>query len=130
MKRKGICYDVGRVMMGMDWRPCFDVKIVQHEIEIIKNDLHCNVVRICGLDLDRLATASENALQQGLEIWFSPEMWDKSQEETLEYLVNAAVIAGKLYQRWPAQLVFSVGSELTLFNDGIVQGDNLVERLT
>ena len=129
MKRKGICYDVGRVMMGMDWRPCFDVKIVQHEIEIIKNDLHCNVVRICGLDLDRLATAAELALQQGLEVWFSPEMWDKSQEDTLEYLVNAAVAAEKLCQQWPEQLIFSVGSELTLFMQGIVAGNNLVERL-
>src|SRR5258708_39753750 len=129
MKRKGICYDVGRVMMGMDWRPNFDVKIVQHELEIIKNDLHCNVVRICGLDLDRLATAAELALQQGLEVWFSPEMWDKSQEDTLEYLVNAAVAAEKLCQQWPEQLIFSVGSELTLFMQGIVAGNNFLQQL-
>jgi len=80
MKRKGVCYDVGRVMMGEDWRPTFDLHMVHRELEIIKNDLHCNTVRICGLDLDRLMTATEDALKQGLEVWLSPEMWDKSQK--------------------------------------------------
>ncbi len=67
MKRRGVNYDVGRVMMGELWRPTFDPKMVHRELEIIKNDLYCNAVRICGLDLDRLMTASEDALKQGLE---------------------------------------------------------------
>ena len=71
MKRKGVCYDVGRAMGG-NWRPIFDPKIVHRELEIIKNDLHCNAVRICGLDINRLMKASEDALQQGLEVWLSP----------------------------------------------------------
>jgi hypothetical protein len=81
MKRKGVCYDVGRVMGG-NWRPIFDPKIVHRELEIIKNDLHCTAVRICGLDIDRLMKASEAALSQGLEVWLSPEMWEKSQKKT------------------------------------------------
>ncbi len=56
MNRKGVCYDVGRVMMGGNWRPNFDPRIVHRELGIIKNDLHCNAVRICGLDIDRLMT--------------------------------------------------------------------------
>jgi len=128
MKRKGMNYDVGRVMMGENWRPVFNPAIVHRELEIIKNDLHCNAVRICGLNIDRLMTASEDALKQGLEVWLSPEMWDKSQEETLDYLVKAAAAAEKLRQRWP-QLVFSLGSELTLFMQGIVEGNNLMERM-
>ncbi|HEV7234749.1 MAG TPA: abortive infection protein, partial [Ktedonobacteraceae bacterium] len=79
MKRRGVNYDVGRVMMEELWRPTFDPKMVHRELEIIKNDLHCNAVRICGLDLDRLMIAREDALKQGLEVWLSPEMWDKSQ---------------------------------------------------
>ena len=51
MKRKGVNYDVGRVMMGEQWRPTFDPTIVHRELEIIRNDLHCNVVRICGQSL-------------------------------------------------------------------------------
>ena len=88
MKRKGVCYDVGRVMFG-NWRPDYDPKIVHRELEIIKNDLHCNAVRINGLDIDRLITTAEDALQQGLEVWLSPELWDKSPERTLAYIVKA-----------------------------------------
>jgi hypothetical protein len=129
MKRKGVNCDVGRVMMGADWRPTFDPKIVHRELEIIKQDLHCNAVRICGLAIDRLMTATEDALKQGLEVWLSPEMWDKSQEETLDYLVKAAAAVEKLREHWPQQLVFSTGSELTLFMQGIVEGTNFMERM-
>lgn len=129
MKRRGVNYDVGRVMMGELWRPTFDPKMVHRELEIIKNDLHCNAVRICGLDLDRLMMASEDALKQGLEVWLSPEMWDKSQEETLDYLVKVAAAAEKLRGYYPQHLVFSVGSELTLFMQGMVEGNNLMERM-
>ena len=129
MKRKGVNYDVGRVMMGENWRPTFDSKLVYCELEIIKNDLHCNAVRICGLAIDRLMTATEDALKQGLEVWLSPEMWDKSQEETLDYLVKAATEVEKLREHWPQHLVLSVGSELTLFMQGIVEGTNFMERM-
>jgi hypothetical protein len=128
MKRKGVCYDVGRVMGG-NWRPIFDPKIVHRELEIIKNDLHCTAVRICGLDINRLMKASEDALQQGLEVWLSPEMWNKSPEKTLNYIVKASAAAEKLAQSWPERLVLSVGSELTLFMQDIVPGNTLRKRL-
>jgi hypothetical protein len=124
MNRKGVSYDVGR-LMGFDWRPAFDPKTVHRELEIIKNDLHCTAVRICGRNVDRLMLAAEDALKQGLEVWLSPEMWDKSPDKTLNYITGAAKAAEKLYQRWPEQLVFSVGSELTLFMQGIVEGQKL-----
>jgi len=129
MNRKGVCYDVGRVMMGENWRPKFDPQIVHRELGIIRNDLHCNTVRVCGLDIDRLMAASEDALAQGLEVWLSPEMWDREQDETLGYITKAAVRAEKLRQRWPGRLIFSVGSELTLFMKGIVEGENVFERI-
>lgn len=93
MNRKGVCYDIGRVMMGGNWRPKYDPKIIHRELEIIKNDLHCNAIRVCGLDIERLKAASEDALAQGLDVWLSPEMWDKSPEETLQYITQAAITA-------------------------------------
>jgi len=116
--------------MGSNWRPKFDPKIVLRELEIIKNDLHCNAVRICGLDLERLMTASHDALTQGLEVWFSPEMWDKSQDETRQYIQKAAEAAESLRERWPAKVVFSVGSELTLFSEGMIEGKNVFDRIS
>ena len=129
MKRKGVCYDVGRVLLGEDWRPIFDPRLVHRELEIIQNDLHCNAVRICGQDIGRLAVAAEDALQQGLEVWLSPELFDHSEQETLDYLVTAAEAAEKLRQQWPDRLVLSVGSELTLFMKGILSGDTFLERI-
>jgi len=129
MNRKGVSYDVGRVMMGSQWRPKFDPKQVHRELEIIKNDLHCNTVRICGLDLKRLENAAEDALTQGLEVWLSPEMWDRSQEETLAYLEKAGEVAEALRQQFPGRVVLSVGSEATLFTQGIVEGENFMQRL-
>jgi hypothetical protein len=128
MERKGVSYDVGRVMAG-NWRPDFDPRVVRGELEIIWNDLHCNAVRICGLDIHRLVTAAEMALQLGLEVWLSPELWDKSQAETLAYITKAARAAERLRAQYPERLVLLVGSELTLFMQGIVPGRNLTERM-
>src|ERR1039458_9925024 len=114
VNRQGVSYDVGRVLGG-NWRPVFDPQVVHRELEIIKTDLHCNAVRICGLDIARLTTAAEDALAQGLEVWLSPEMWNKSARETLEYIVKAAAAAETLRARWPGRLVFCLGSELTPF---------------
>jgi len=128
MKRKGVSYDVGRVM-GFNWRPDFNPEVVHRELEIIKNDLNCNAVRICGLSIERLVTAAEDALKQGLEVWLSPEMWEKSPEETLDYITKAAAASERLRERWPEELVLSVGSEFTLFMKGIVEGRTLMKRL-
>jgi hypothetical protein len=117
-------------MLGEDWRPNYSPNVVSRELEIIKNDLHCNAVRIQGFYLDRLVTASEIALKLGLEVWFSPEMWDRTQDETLEYLKKAASAAEVLRARFPGRVVFSLGSELTLFMQGIVEGKSVFERMS
>jgi hypothetical protein len=129
MKRKGVNYDVGRVLLGHLQRPTFDTQIVHRELEIIKNDLHCNAIKIQGFDIDRLMTAAEDALEQGLEVWLAPEMFEKSQQETFDYTVKAAEAAEMLRQKWP-ELVLSIGTELTLFMQGIVEGQTLMERIS
>ena len=87
MNRKGVTYDVGSVMSG-NWRPNFDPEIVNPELQIIKNDLHRNAVRITGYDIGRLIIAAEDALKQGLEVWLSPTVWDKSPRTTLDYITK------------------------------------------
>jgi hypothetical protein len=129
MRRRGVCYDVGRVLEGLNWRPVFDPAEVHRELEIIRDELHCNAVRVCGRDLDRLLAASCDALAQGLEVWFSPELWNESPDDTLAYVIEAARQAAGLHDRWPGRVVFSVGSELSLFMRGILKGDTLAERI-
>jgi hypothetical protein len=129
MKRRGINYDVGIAFSEqLLSRPAFDPAVVHRELAIIKNDLHCNAVRISGTDIDRLMAAAEDALNQGLEVWLSPQLHDKTQQETLNYIIACAKAAETLRKQWP-KLVFILGCELTWFMQGILKGDNVMERI-
>jgi hypothetical protein len=88
MRRKGVCYDVGRELEGRSWRPDFRPEEVRRELEIIAGDLHCTAVRIQSADLSRLDWAGQVALELGLEVWLSPELWDHDAEDTLAHLVT------------------------------------------
>ena len=111
-------------------RPTYDAAVVRRELEIIKNDLHCNAVKIQGFDIERVMAGAEEALNQGLQVWLAPEMFEKGQEETFAYTVKAAAAAEALRQSWPERLTLSIGTELTLFMQGILPGKDLMERLS
>lgn len=87
MNRRGVCYDVGAVT-DMDWRPAFDPRIVRRQLENIRDDLHCNAVRITAGDFERLDLAARDALALGLEVWLHPVLWDKGPDATLAYMVR------------------------------------------
>jgi hypothetical protein len=116
-------------MWGQDWRPEFSPEETRRELQIIRDDLHCNAVRICGQDPGRLIAAGRHALDLGLEVWLSPELWDHSPGQTLDYIATAARAAQDLHRHQPGQMVFSVGSGATLFMAGIVEGGSVFERL-
>ena len=128
MQIKGVNYDVGTVM-GVDWRPDYDPKVVQRELGIIKNDLHCNAVGISGKDIGRVLLTAEAALSHGLDAWLNPSDWhDRPPEATLAYITNAARAAQPLHERHPGKVVLSIGSEFTLFMQGIVPGKSFRQR--
>ena len=127
MKLRGVTYDAGMVL-GIQWRPVFDLVAVRRELQVIREDLHCNTVRICGRDIDRLTTAAGIALELGLDVWLSPAMWNKRTAVTVEYVREAAKAAELLRTQWPDRLVFCVASEATLFVKGIVPGSNVTKR--
>jgi hypothetical protein len=129
MRLRGVNYDVGRVLDGMNWRPAFDAAETRRELEIIRDDLHCNAVKICGEDVGRLITTGADAAGLGLDVWLSPELWDQTADDTLGYAVTAAEAAEDLRREWPGRVTLSVGTELTLFMRGIVEGDTFHERL-
>ncbi|MEK3723153.1 hypothetical protein [Paenibacillus sp. FSL H8-0034] len=130
MNRKGVNYDVGTFTRGQQSssRDVFDPAIVQREMEIIKHDLHCNAVRISGQDIARLTCAAEFAIQQGLEVWWSPVFVDADQQETLSYLADCAKAAEVLRRQSP-HIIFVTGCELTFFMKGLVDGDTAFERI-
>lgn len=128
MNIKGINYDVGTVM-GVNWRPDYAPETVQRELEIIKNDLHCNAVGISGKDIGRVMLTAETALSLGLEVWLNPADWNnKPAIPTLSYIIEAAKAAQPLHERYPGKVVFSLGSEFTLFMQGIIEGKTFMKR--
>jgi len=116
--------------MGFNWRPDFDISSVRREFEIIKNDLHCNAVKIGAQDIRRVTATAQAALDQGLDVWFSPILWDRSPLETLEYIRKGAEAAEPLRAQHPDRVVFCLGGELTLFMKGIVDGAKFMDRLS
>jgi hypothetical protein len=130
MNRKGVCYDVGRVLDGRNWRPVFDRREVRRELEIIAGDLHCNAVKIHARDVSRLTWTAGQALELGLEAWLGPDLWDEDADATLGYITDAARAAEELRAEYPGRVFLSVGAELTLFMRGIVPGATLSERLS
>ncbi len=128
MNRKGVNYDVGTRLGDWAARPVFDLTVTRRELEIIRNDLHCNAVRISGQEVERLIQAAQIARELGLEVWLSPLLYDKSADETLAYILDCAAQA-ELLRRQSPQIVFVLGGEFTLFMQGLLPGGSFMERI-
>jgi hypothetical protein len=129
MKYLGINYDTGiRTLTGTLTRETFDPGIVAAEIGIIKSELHCNAIRISGEEIERIASASEIALEMGLTVFFAASLQYKNQATTLEYIIKAAEAAEKLRAKYQ-QVIFVTGCELSVFTSGFIKGDTGEERI-
>ena len=128
MRGKGITYDTGFLHAGGNTREAFDPEVVRRELRVIREDLHCNAVRVTGGDPDRLEVAATLAAEAGLEVWFSPFTCDLTTRELLDLLADCAGRAERLRRRG-AEVVLVTGAELSLFTVGFLPGDTLEERL-
>jgi hypothetical protein len=128
MRAKGITYDTGFINAGVSTHEPFDAEIVRREMCVIRDDLHCDAVRLTGGDPDRLEAAAWHAADAGLEIWFCPFTCDLTTAALLDVLADCAGRAERLCQRG-AEVVFLTGSELCLFTRGFLPGDTLQDRL-
>ncbi|GLW99959.1 hypothetical protein [Microtetraspora sp. NBRC 16547] len=128
MRAKGISYDTGFVRDGAMSRKLFDSEVVKRELRIIRDDLHCDAVRVMGGDPERLELAAAYAADLGLEVWFSPYPLELTTDEMLSLLADCAARAERLRQRG-AEVVFVTGAELSLMNKGFLPGDSTEERV-
>jgi hypothetical protein len=101
--------------------------VVERELRIIRDDLHCNAVRVMGGDPERPELAATYAADLGLEVWFSPYPLELTADEVLSLLADCAERAERLRQRG-AEVVVVTGAELSLMNNGLLPGDTLHER--
>jgi hypothetical protein len=128
MRGKGITYDTGFLMAGGSTHEPFNPDMVQREMRIIHDDLHCNAVRITGGNVDRLEIAATHAAAAGLEVWLSPFTNDLTIDGLLAALADCAQRAERL-RRLGGEVVLLTGSELSLFTVGFLPGAMLRERL-
>jgi hypothetical protein len=127
MRGKGICYDTGFLNRGVSTHEPFDPEVVERELRIIREDLHCTAVRLTGGDLERLKIAAGHAAAAGLEVWISPFTTDLTGDELLDFLAALADHAEGL-RRQGAEVVLLTGSELSIVNRGIVPGETFEDR--
>jgi hypothetical protein len=134
VQHEGVHYDTGTVFRGPGYavstRPgALDMSVVRRELEIVRDDLYANAVRIVGSDVGPMTAVAEIALGLGLEVWFSPWLFEYSLEETAARMVAAAEAVTPLYTAHPGRVVLVAGSELTLFSPGLVAGKSVTERM-
>jgi hypothetical protein len=128
MRIKGITYDTGFIHSGVNTKENFDPRKVKREMQIIKNDLHCNAVRITGGDTDRLELTAKLAVAEGLEVWYCPFTCGLTIGELTNFLVDAAERAERIRSSG-AEVVFITGSEISLCHHGFFQEETLKDRL-
>ena len=133
MNRRGVIYDTGIVWTGRGYRvptrPKLDLGTAQRELRIIRDDLHCSAVRIVGDNHERLAAIAADALELGLEVWLSAGLNNRPPEATMRSFAATAELAERLSRAHPGRVVLIMGSELTLFMQGIVPGDEIGQRV-
>ncbi|WP_305784473.1 hypothetical protein [Symbioplanes lichenis] len=127
MQTYGITYDTGWTSgPGPTTYEPFDAEVVRADMIAIRDQLHCDAVRVTGGLVDRLELAAQLAADAGLEVWLSPFTSDQPPEELLDTLADCARRAEKITG---AEVVLVTGAELTLFLRGLLPGDTLEERI-
>ncbi|MBQ1047707.1 hypothetical protein KBX50_04275 [Micromonospora sp. C51] len=129
MRVFGMNYDTGFVSAGSTTHEPFDPETVRRDLRIIREELHCDAVRLTGGVQDRLELAARFAAEAGLEVWYSPFTNGLDRNGLKAFLLDGAERAERL-RRTGASVVYLTGSEISLFTDGFLPGRDLVERLT
>jgi len=127
MRARGITYDTG-FLPGAASRPEFPHDVVRRDMAVIADELHCDVVRITGGDLERLRVASGYAVDCGLEVWFSPFPVDLPPEGMFTFFADCARRAEDL-RRGGAEVVYVAGCEISAFGSGFIPGDTYQDRI-
>jgi len=127
MRSRGINYDTG-FLPGAASRPVFDPESVRRDLATIATDLHCDAVRISGVDLDRLDVAAGYAAEAGLSVWYCPFPVDLPPGRMRELFVDGAIRAER-WRRRGADVGYLAGCELSLFGAGFLPGDTYRDRL-
>lgn len=118
---------LGGALGSSSSRAYWNDEVMRHEVRTIASELHCNSINICGSDIYRLTDTARVALDEGLQVWIQPRLFDRPQSEILTALADMGAIAEKL-RLDSDKVIFNVGAELSLFAPGILPGKYYTDR--
>lgn len=128
MRVFGMNYDTGFVSAGSTTHEPFDPENVRRDLRVIRDELHCDAVRITGGLQDRLELAAGFAAEAGLEVWYCPFTNGLDRDALMAFVLDGAERAERL-RRSGASVVYLTGSEIAIFTDGFLPGRDLAERM-
>ncbi|WP_246613437.1 hypothetical protein [Paractinoplanes bogorensis] len=97
MRVFGMNYDTGLVSGGSTTHEPFDAGTVRSDLRVIRDELHCDAVRITGGVQDRLELAAD----AGLEVWYCPFTNGLDRDGLRDFLLDGAERAvGRLSHRF------------------------------
>ncbi|MFY1700253.1 hypothetical protein ACN28G_00575 [Micromonospora sp. WMMA1923] len=128
MRVFGMNYDTGFVSAGSTTHEPFDPDTVRNDLRVIRDELHCDAVRITGGVQDRLELTARLAAEIGLEVWYSPFTNGLDRDGLMAFVLDGAERAERL-RRGGAPVVYLAGSEISMFTDGFLPGRDLAERM-
>jgi hypothetical protein len=128
MRVFGMNYDTGFVSGGSTTHEPFDPDTVRRDLRVIRDELHCDAVRITGGVQDRLELAAGLAAEAGLEVWYCPFTNGLDRDALMAFVLDGAERAERLRQTG-ASVVYLTGSEIAVFTDDFLPGRDLAERM-
>ena len=128
LKYTGVNYDVGTGYGAEAPVRAWHSASMQRDIRAIRKELNCNSIGIHGTDIQRLSETSTVALENGLQVWLQPRLFETGTDEMLAHLSDAAAEAERLRKQYP-NVVLNVGCETTLLNAGFIPGATVFERI-
>jgi len=128
MRVFGMNYDTGFVSAGSTTHEPWDAAIVRRDLRVIRDELHCDAVRITGGVQDRLELTAGFAADAGLEVWYCPFTNGLDRDGLMAFLLDGAERAERL-RRTGVPVVYLTGSEIAMFTDGFLPGRDLAERM-
>ena len=128
MRVFGMNYDTGFVSAGSTTHEPFDPATVREDLRVIREELHCDAVRVTGGVQDRLELSARLAAEAGLEVWYCPFTNGLDRDGLRAFVLDGAERAERL-RRSGAPVVYLTGSEIALFTDGFLPGRDLTQRV-
>lgn len=128
LQLRGINYDTGTEFISNEiTRVEWNLKDIQSDFSIIKNDLHCNAINLYGTNKTRLLESIQIALENDLLVFAQLRTIDKTQKEMHLTVLDFAEELSRLYNN--GNIVLNIGCEASLFAKGFIPGKTFLNRM-